>query len=283
MTRYVALSGLPRSGSTLCCHLVGASPDAIALVEPMDVMALDPRDHERAGDQVLAFFRESEASLRALGLAESVHSEGSLPDNPYGTQRSDDGLRERRVSEVGPIRFDKVLTADFLLLVKHNAAFAALLPVLRGRVEVFALMRNPLAVLCSWQTVPIPPQRGHAIAAEHLDDALRLRLAAEPDVLERQIILLDWFFRRYHDHVPAENRLRYETIVQTNGGELRRRLGLTAPSDVAPMRERNANAAYLGVDVDRLASRLLASAGAWQMAYSHAEIVALADRLSEVR
>jgi len=283
MTRFVALTGLPRSGSTLCCHLVAASPDAVALVEPMDVMALDPHDHERAGDQVLAFFRESEASLRERGLAESVHAEGALPDNPYGAARSSDGLRERRVSEVAPIRFEKALSAEFLLLVKHNAAFAALLPTLRKRVEVFALMRNPLAVLCSWQTVPIPPQRGHAIAAEHFDGALRSRLAAEPDVLERQIVLLDWFFRRYEDHVPAGNRLRYETIVETKGEALRRPLGLVEPADVTAMRERNANAAYLGVDVARLASRLLATEGAWTRAYSRSDILALAERLTAAR
>lgn len=283
MTRFVALTGLPRSGSTLCCHLVAASPDAVALVEPMDVMVLDPHDHERAGDQILAFFRESEASLRERGLAESVHAEGVLPDNPYGTARSSDGLRERRVSEVAPIRFEKALSAEFLLLVKHNAAFAALLPTLRKRVEVFALMRNPLAVLCSWQTVPIPPQRGHAIAAEHFDGALRSRLAAEPEVLERQILLLDWFFRQYRDHVPLSNRLRYEAIVHTDGRELRDRLGLADPADARTMRERNANAAYLGVDIDRLASRLLASDGAWDMAYSRTEIQALAERLSASR
>ena len=45
MTRFVALTGLPRSGSTLCCHLVAATPDAVALV--FDDFALSHRERMR--------------------------------------------------------------------------------------------------------------------------------------------------------------------------------------------------------------------------------------------
>lgn len=279
MTRFIALTGLPRSGSTLCCHLVGASPDAVALVEPMDVMALDASSPARAALQVVRFFEDSAASLLAEQRAPSVHASGALPDNPYGVERRDDGLRARTVSEVGPVRFDKPLSPDFVLMVKHNAAFAALLPELSQHVEVFALMRNPLAVLCSWQTVPIPPQRGRAVAAEHLDAGLRRTLDAEPDVLERQLRLLDWFFSRYLACVPEARRLRYEDIVSTQGASLRDAMRLRAPEESAPMDERNTNPAYRDVDVPTLVDRLSREPGAWHEVYAVGAIERLAERM----
>jgi len=279
MARFIALTGLPRSGSTLCCHLVSESEDAVALVEPMDVMALDASDHSHAAAQVQAFFEQSAVSLLARGEAPTVHAAGHVPDNPYGTERTQDGLRARVVTEVGTTHFDKRLSPDFLLMVKHNAAFAALLPALGKRMEVFALMRNPLAVLCSWQTVPIPPQRGHALAAEHFDIALRQELAGKADVLDRQIVLLEWFFSRYRDFVPAGNRFHYEDIVLTAGGALRDRLGLAPPLAIAPLQERNSNKAYQGVDVARLADRLLTVDGAWTPFYPRATIERLSAQM----
>lgn len=279
MSRFVALTGLPRSGSTLCCHLVGASPDAIALVEPMDVTALDADDHRRAVEQVRAFFEDSAATLRSQRRAATVHAAGRLPDNPYGRRLAPDGLRERTVAEVEAVHFDKPLSPDFLLLVKHNAAFAALLPGLAEVVDVLGLVRNPLAVLCSWQTVPIPPQRGRAVAAEHFDPTLRRRLDAESEVLERQVLLLDWFFGRYVEHLPGGSILRYERVAADGGAGLRERLGLAAPAGAKALEERNANAAYAGVDVARLADRLLAARGAWSPLYADTEIAALATRL----
>jgi hypothetical protein len=281
MPRFVALTGLPRSGSTLCCHLVGQSPDAVALVEPMDVMALDGENLACAAEQVVGFFDRTAERLRHQRLAPSVHRGGGLPDNPYGSGRGGDGLRERVVSEVDEVRFEKPLSSGFLLLVKHNAAFAALLPTLSARMEVFALVRNPLAVLCSWQTVPIPPQQGHALAAEHLDPVLRRRLADEPERLERQMILLDWFFSRYRDNVPPARQLRYEDVVSSHGASLWRALGVPPPAEVRPMAERNANRAYAGVDVDRLAARLLDADGAWREWYSREDIGGLVRRLGE--
>ena len=53
-SRYIALTGLPRSGSTLCCHLVNAAAQAVALFEPMQVHTLAADDRRHAVGQVLA-------------------------------------------------------------------------------------------------------------------------------------------------------------------------------------------------------------------------------------
>ena len=45
--RQLALTGVPRSGTTLCCRLLGMARGTVALVEPMDVAGL-PRGREPA-------------------------------------------------------------------------------------------------------------------------------------------------------------------------------------------------------------------------------------------
>ena len=49
---------------------------------------------------------------------------------------------------------------DFTLVIKHPVAFTALLPILIERFEVFAIVRNPLAVLASWESAPFLQREG---------------------------------------------------------------------------------------------------------------------------
>ncbi len=278
-TRFAALTGLPRSGSTLCCHLVNAAAQAVALVEPMNVDALDPSDRRRAVAQALDYFRAMYDSLLSHGTAETQHSGGKVTDNPYGGLRAD-GTRERRM-EHGRIRFDKPLQDGFLLMIKHNSAYAALLPELDAAVSVFGLVRNPLAVLASWHSVPIPPSRGRVAAGERLDRRLEMRLDSEPDLIGRQLIAMDWFFERYRAHLPEARILRYEEIVASQGASLLWTLGLEAAP--RPLRERNASRDYAAVDVDTLYRRLLASEGAYWSFYSREDVAATHERMLRER
>jgi len=49
------------------------------------------------------------------------------------------------------IEVDKQLSPDFLLVMKHNSAFAGVLDRLVRRLPVYAVVRNPLSILSSWQ------------------------------------------------------------------------------------------------------------------------------------
>ena len=86
-------------------------------------------------------------------------------------------------------------------------------------------MRNPLSVLASWQTVDLPVHRGRIPAGEELDRDLHRVLEREPEVLGRQLIVLDWFFGRFHAHLNHQDIIRYEDVVESGGVALFRRLG----------------------------------------------------------
>lgn len=275
--RDIALTGVPRSGTTLCCRLLGDAVDTVALFEPMEVERLPAHDRAAVLDEIEGFFRESRRSLLQEGRAVSQQVGGRLPDNPFSSRIDADG-RRRREAERGEIRVDKPLDPGFTLVVKHNASFTALLPELAQRFEVVAVVRNPLAVLASWYSVALPVSEGRVPAGERLAPELAQRLDAMPERLDRQLYLLDWLFQRYARHLPPARILRYEDVVTSGGAALARACGLDLPP--GRLQERNASRLYDPVLCERLAARLLRDDGAWRRFYDEAAVTQLRDRLS---
>src|SRR5262245_44435543 len=128
----ILLTGLPRSGSTLTCHLLSSLPNVVALHEPMKVMEFAGKSPEEILGMIDAFLVNNRQTLLSEGLAESKNVGGKVPDNPIASQFSEHGLR-KSIAERGTIAVEKSLAPGFMLAIKHNAAFAALLEKLVER------------------------------------------------------------------------------------------------------------------------------------------------------
>ena len=282
MPRTWLLSGVPRSGTSLCCRLAGDLPDTVALSEPIRRKAIGGMDTRRgACVRIGNFAEEARTRILAERRAPTVQVEGRLDDNRTASRHTDAGLRQLR-GAWGEIAIGKPLSARFALLIKHNALFAALLPQLTEFFSCLALVRNPLAVLASWQTVDLPVQRGRIPVGEELDSDLYLRLGQEPEVLRRQIIVLDWFFARYQAHLAPANIIRYEDLIESGGLVLFRRLG-QAGAQPAVLESRNDNTLYDENVVGSLLMALLDSGGHWTRFYSPADCELVAARIRRER
>lgn len=236
---------------------------------------------QEACNRIEEFVRRARTRIPVERRAPSVQVDGRLDDDRVAGWGRTDRLRRTRGGQ-GEILIDKALSGDFTLLIKHNALFAALLPELASTVACLALVRNPLAVLASWQTVDLPIHRGRIPAGEQHDPALREALHGEDDVLRRQIMILNWFFDRYRTHLKPQNILRYEDVVESGGRRLFDRLGHgDAPS--APLENRNDNRAYAGTDVDELLAALMREGGAWSPIYAVADCERVADMIRSAR
>ncbi len=274
------LTGIPRSGSSLACRLAGEVPDVVALSEPISPSVFEGVvDPDEARTRIEGFVVQARAGIVAERRAPSLHVQGRLDDNVVAVE-ADGGLR-RRQARPGEIEVDKPLSARFTLLVKHNALFAALLPVLAPAFPCLALVRNPLAVLASWQTVDLPVHRGRIPAGEQFDPRLRAALDREPDPLARQAVVLDWFFTRYAESLASERILRYEDLIATGGAVLHALLG-DAPRDPESLASRNAHDVYASAPVDALLAAL-DPVGAWTRFYTRAECEQAADAIRSGR
>lgn len=264
----VVLTGPSRSGTTLACRLLNELPDTVALHEPIPARLFARLEGEEALlGGVEEFFAEMRRMILTRGTAISKHVDGKVPDNVYEGTRSGDGPRAHAGKDKGEISVTKDLARDFSLVIKHPAMFTALLPVLVRRFPCYAVIRNPLSILASWNSVDHNARDGRAPAAERYDKELKRELAATDDRIERQLRLLSWFFGRYRGTLPDENVVRYEEMVATGGGALAAIVSGARALD-EPLFSQNLNAAYGRDEMRRLGERLLEWEGAMWAFYT---------------
>ena len=207
--------------------------------------------------------------------------DGSLDDNMVAARPPEGGLRKRQVGR-GEIEVRKPLSAGFTLIIKHNALFAALLSRLTGSFSCLAVVRNPLAVLASWQTVDMPVHRGRIPAGEQFDRELQRVLGKEPHVLRRQITVLNWFFAAFRTHLKPHDIIRYEDLVSSGGLMLYRLIGRGGTQPVS-LENRNGNRFYSGSSPEVLLAALKKESGAWSEFYAASDCEEVADMIGSHR
>ncbi|MGQ0445052.1 MAG: hypothetical protein ACT4O2_07995 [Beijerinckiaceae bacterium] len=257
------LSGLPRSGTTLVCACLNELPDCIALAEPMS-----PSTHGNVDlllDEIDAFV----ASARTRALAEGKACSKTVgkvvaPDNWFEKPTLDGRLRAPLAS-LKDIDIGKPLSPGFGLFIKHPSLFTAVSGRLQERYPLYAIVRHPLDVLASWQTVDIPCHQGRIPVGECFAPDLKRRLDAIASPRERQLTLLRWFFDIY-GAFPRDRVIRYEDLIADPAAALARLHAKHAPINIVIWAERP-ETRYPGVDLASLARDLLALSPAIETFY----------------
>lgn len=273
----ILLTGLPRAGTTLSCHILNNCPNALALHEPMRPGDFDPSAGVPGAVSLIRDFAEkTRVQVMKEGKAPSQHKAGVVPENPVATEARQGGLRPVDVS-LGLIDVSgRSLGSDFNLIIKHNALFTALLPELASAFPTYAIVRNPLAVLASWNLVDLPINNGHIPAAEQFDKLLQRQLAEIVDPLGRQLHILEWFCAHYVEHLPGR-WLRYEDFV-SEPQVVVNALSLRAPNVAIPMRV-SRNAGYDLALMEKLYSRLMECGDAIWLVYPRAQVTELMESI----
>ena len=266
----IILAGVARSGSTLTCHLLNKTPDVVALHEPINPSLVPMRQTEETLAYIKNFFEEQRHSLLTEGVAKSKSRKGKVPDNPMGGLNDKTGKRER-VLDGNQITVSKALANDFSLVIKQPGLFTGMLGLLKEHFPCYATVRNPLAVLRSWNTVDMAVTDGHAPAAEQCDAKLKATLAKENDVFQRQVILLSWYYEQFYKHIDKENIIFYEDVIRSGGGAI----SCITPSALNLKEElssKNSNALYDVSLKDKLANYLLNYDGCYWQYYSRNDV-----------
>ncbi|WP_026377032.1 sulfotransferase domain-containing protein [Aestuariibacter salexigens] len=222
----ILLSGIPRSGTTLSCHLLNQAANTVALHEP-----INPSDYRVVSEpiELLSNVLDEIYQLRSnIVSGQTVNSgatQGLSVDNPVGEQYQE-GLRRSRV-ERGTINIDKRIDEDFTLVVKQNAFFAALSSQLIAHLPMVFLVRNPVDVLLSWWTVDLPVNKGHIPAGERVDKSLASQLKSIGNVLDRQLAIYRWFCKKFTS--SDATLIYYEDVIAQNGMPLFDAVGVQPP------------------------------------------------------
>jgi FkbM family methyltransferase len=276
----ILITGIHRSGTTLVCRLLSSLEDVVALQEPMNVLDFADKDTNEIQALVEEFIDNSRYKLLQFHKAHTRHIKGTNSDNYFPDETSKTGLRETR-AENGFVYFDKHLSNDFLLIIKHNAAFTALLNRLYPKFRCYAIIRNPLAILASWQTVDMSVNKGRLPVAEAIDPCFSKTLLTINHTIDRQIFILNWFFNEYVTLLPSVNIIRYEDIISTKG----KCLSVICQQAInlnESLYSKNKNPLYNNQNLPKLVDKLLNSNGSWLHYYSKEDIEKLAYELLNI-
>lgn len=274
------LTGLPRAGTTLSCNILNSHANALALMEPMTLSSFEPVKGRRAAIDLIQQFA---AAIREQALTQgeviSRQKDGAIPENPVSYEISGSGLRQPETTPGLISVSDQIQNPDFTLLIKHNALFTALLPELHEAFPMYAIVRNPLSVLASWNSVALPVNEGHIPAGEMYSPELKDLLADTPGRIERQLHILEWFCQSFARDLP--NRiLRYEDFV-ADPTVIGRTLSLPTPYKGSVQTRASRNQAYDLVLMEQLYRRLMRFGEAIWEFYSRDQITELMESIRE--
>jgi hypothetical protein len=216
----ILLAGIPRGGTTAVCWLLNQVDNVVALPEPMDVGKIMDRrgSHAAACEEIANYLRSTREQILSKSEAWAKVVNGVVASNFFADPIPDQQSRIDR-SKVEKFKINRPMNEDFVLLLKHPNLFMGMLPGLADRFRVYGIVRHPLAVLASWNTVESPQRKGRAPAAEAFAPGLVKELDACADLIDRQILLLSWMFGRLN-LLPAGQVIRYEDLVDAPGATL---------------------------------------------------------------
>jgi hypothetical protein len=275
----ILLAGLPRGGTTLVCELLNRVSDIRALDEPMDpndLLRVAARGDGRSLDPecirvgIERFATEQRRSILDRGVALTLHVHGQVRGDRVSDERDAGGLR-RAMATRSETPVESPASRDFILVIKQPVAFTALLPILTERFPMFAIVRNPLAVLASWESVPFPHREGRLGLRPIVAPEIARRLEAIDDRLERQVTLLEWFYEMYASALPRERVIRYEDIVASAGAALAP-ISPAAGELSVTLQSRNTAAVYDRAHMRDVGRRLLERDGAHWRFYTPEEV-----------
>ncbi len=269
----IILAGVPRSGTTLTCHLLNKLPNVVALHEPITPAEYFGLETKEVIGRLRGFFLEQRESLLRDGVAASKSAGGIVPDNSIKGIDKKTGQR-KSILNSKILVVDKPLTVDFDLAVKQPNFFTAKLQDLVHHFQCYAIIRNPLSALLSWNSVEMRVSRGYAPGAEAFDKDLSIRLSSEKDLLSRQLILIAWYFEKYARILPAERIVRYEDLIASGGRELAK-ISVSAKQLDERLVSKNNSRHYDQTKKNTIAEKLLNSDGRYFEFYDKQEILRL--------
>jgi hypothetical protein len=208
-----------------------------------------------------AFFLEMRNSALTRGTVLSQNQNGRIVDNFFQDPAQSGGKPRNRQVDNGIVSIGKKVTPDMRMIIKHNAAFTALLPSLMREFPAYAIIRHPLWALASWNSNNLPISDGHVPMAEQLDRKLAGKLASLADRFDRQIFILSWMYEKF-SLLDARSLISYESIVGTGGKALS---GILPEAEALSenLTSNNFSERYPHVPLDDLAKRLRKRGGAY--------------------
>jgi len=246
-------------------------PNIAALHEPM-YLKMFP-DKRTALINIAQTFDEMRAMILEKGEAVSKVTNGKIPSNPFAGGRSD----RKSIVQKGVFKIDKeIADENFKLVIKHNGHFTFMLKELMTQYPCFTTIRNPLAVIASWNSINAPVSKGNLNVLRALNSVLYNRLNAIPDLIERQVELLDHIYKELRE-IHSGHIIKYEELV-TDPAQVLSAIHPEAYMLKETLENKNKNKNYTTDLIENTGRMLIDKGRYWKEFYSDKEIWSLMEK-----
>lgn len=216
-SRNLILTGIPRSGSTLALKLISHAKGYLCLDEPQWLKDINQQSQTMTSvaEGVTNYIGKVRSSIREGKPIEIVYGKESdqLTDNHFIRTKTGKILKNKDFRK-------KIVPKDYAnkkIIVKSNVLFTACLPsLIEKKFKILVTIRNPVAIIKSWRSLNISVSIGKLGIAEKYNSDVHL-IHQEPELLKRQILLLDWLFKQYLQNKDALHIIKYEQLVNNPG------------------------------------------------------------------
>lgn len=218
MQRSIAVTGMPRGGTTLLGSLINSLKNAYCISEPMAVeqqlhLSSSPKDFL---ERTRSFFNEQRTDILTTGKAVNrIGIDGRQITNYF--RRTDNNLIVNEYIEAE--ESVTVRDTNFTLAVKHNAHFLSILPLLcsASDISVIGIIRHPIPTILSWRSLDLPISHGRLPSGEKFWPELLDVASSDRDILLKQVMIYELIATRLLAYRERIHLLCYESLVHDPG------------------------------------------------------------------
>ncbi len=216
--RSIAVTGVPRGGTTLLGCLINSLNNSYCISEPM---AIEEQLHQSATpeeflEHVRSYFEEQREHILTTGRALNRIGKDGRPVTNYFRRVGN------RIIEPDYLEAEEavnVCDGQFLLAVKHNAHFLSILPLLCDTpdISVIGILRHPIPTILSWRSLDLPISHGRLPSGEKFWAELSEIAWSGRDLLLKQVMIYEIIAARLMAFRQEILLVCYESLVREPG------------------------------------------------------------------
>jgi len=261
------LTGIPRSGSTLLLKLITDYKHVVGLDEPnwlKEIRQLSEIDQIPIEmNRNIEFLREQVYMGKPVYMNFGIGT-GELTDNHFC--RTENGVIKTKQSQ--QVILDSS-TYNKAWVIKSNIFITALLKqfIHSNYFRVIVTVRDPVAVIKSWRSLNFSLSRGKSMIAEKFDKASIVKIDTD-DVMVKQVLLLDWMFKKYYENINHISILKYEEFIE-NPSIIQNTLNFCTVNEKVSLQSRNDNEIYNHTETNKIKACLTKYGKYYEYFYSN--------------
>lgn len=215
LQRFVAVTGIPRGGTTLLGSLISRLNNSYCLSEPMAIeeqlhLSSTPVDFL---ERTRRYFQKQHRFILETGKSVNRIRKDGLPVTNYFRRLGDNSLEHDYIEAEEVV---DISGEDFTLAIKHNAQFLSILPLLCSArdISVIGIIRHPIPTIMSWRSLDLPVSYGRLPSGEKFWPELHRIACSDCELLMKQVMIYELIASRLLKYRNQIHLLCYESLVK---------------------------------------------------------------------